>query len=148
MNKVIIRAAEYCTNCGFRINSKKSEFIIFGNAALKESFPKIYSSPCGDIERQYIINMLGLRFNHNLEFTPQIIHILNKLDWHCLNIRRMKDYGLKQHVLRVLFLCVFGNFNYGSGLMGKWPIKFYNKAQVKINRTIRLLVPELGLRTA
>ena len=139
-DEVIIRAAEYTTNCGFRINAKKSEIIIFGNKNLCKEFPSIYSSPCGDIVRKYIINMLGIRFTSQLDFLPQITHILNKLDWHCLNIRRLKDYGLKQHVLRVFFMPVFGNFNYGTGLMPKWPDKYYDKAQVKINRTVRYIL--------
>ena len=139
-DEVIIRAAEYTKNCGFRINAKKSEIIIFGNKKLCSDFPPIYESPCGDIERKYVINMLGLRFTDQLDFTPQIIHILGKMDYHCLNIRRLKDYGLKQHVLRVFFMPVFGNFNYGTGLMPKWPDKYYEKAQTKINRTIRYIL--------
>ena len=81
--------------------------------------------------------MLGIRFNARLEFTPQINHILAKLDWHTSNIYRLNNLGLKNHILKVLFSVCFGSFNYGLGLMPYWGKEKYNEAQVKINRAIR-----------
>ena len=131
------KVMEYCANCGFKVNSKKSEVIMFGNPIIRDQFENPFMSSAGAISHKKIMNMLGIRFNAKLGFKPQIEHILSKLDWHTSNIHRLHNIGLKNHILKVLFSSCFGSFNYGLGLMPYWSQKLYGEAQVKLNRAIR-----------
>lgn len=135
--QVTERIMEYCANCGFKVNNQKSEIMTFGNYKIREQFPDPFPSPAGPIKHVKTLNMLGIRFNAKLEFTKQIEHIMNKLDWHTSNIHRLRNLGLKNHILKVLFSVCFGSFNFGLGLMPYWSKEKYSEAQVKLNRAIR-----------
>ena len=139
-SKIVGKTAEYAVNCGFKINNSKSEIVVFGNNQLRKQFPKYYDSPVGPIKRKSEVNMLGIRFDENLSFKPQTKHILQRLDWHCVNIHRLKNLGIKKHILRVLFSVAFGTFNSGIGIISPQADSFYDEAQRKINFTIRKIL--------
>ena len=138
--RVVDRCKEYTTNCGFRINNLKSEITIFGNPKLAKEFPEIFQSPAGPIKRKREVDVLGIRVTDKLDFKPQIEHIIGKCEWHARNIKRIKKYAIKKHILRVLFSVMMGSINYGLGIMPQWTVEQYKAAQSKLCAAIRYVL--------
>ena len=63
-----------------KINNKKSEIMFVGKLANEKNKLEYVNTSLGQIRVMNQINVLGVRFDANLTFKPQIKHLMNQLE--------------------------------------------------------------------
>ena len=140
IKEALKKTNDYVTSVGFKINAAKSEIMIVSkDKNKKDDFGKVLETEMGDIEIKNSLNILGLRIDSNLSFTPQFNHLMTKVG----NLRRdtleLIGMGTNKQVLSNAFARSNGIYLYGIGIQKQWKQGQYRRAQREINDLIRLV---------
>ena len=140
IKEALRKTSEYVTSVGFKINASKSEIMIVSKDKNKrDDFGEFLETEMGDIEIKNSLNILGLRIDNNLSFTPQFNHLMTKVG----NLRRdtleLIGMGTNKQVLSNAFARSNGIYLYGIGIQKPWKQSQYRRAQREVNDLIRLV---------
>ena len=135
----VLKCEHFLRNAGFLVNEKKTELIRIDVKERRWQDFQLETS-IGTLKIQDKIRLLGLRMKEDLDFQPQIEHIIGQLIGAYRAARNLMMYGTSKATLEVAMSNQLGVTQFGLNIMPELSRDQTNAIQTEINRTIRTVL--------
>ena len=137
---LVNKVNQFLKKIGLQCSPGKSAGVILGKKDDEPNFKDVLDTNEGPIKIVDETILLGYRFCSNLDNESHVNYICQRFNHQQACLRNLIDYDDKKQLLKIANSLHFGLINYMLDILPKFKKEHYEKLQVILNRTIRMIV--------